>query len=519
MESLLPSPETTLAVILGASEFPKQPNLTGSKSFLKSAQDFKTYLLDQSGLGLPVENVLDLFDCDDAAPEIDERVVTFLEGRQKNLVEQNKRARDLILYYVGHGGFSSPGDEYFLAIRKTRIHNEGASSYAIKMLANTLRENAINLRRYLILDSCFSATAYASFQSAPLEVAKRQTLEELPAKGTALLCAAGPKDPAKALPDQTLTMFSGAFLEALQSGDSHNPGRLSFWEVSELTRVLIKEKFPDNAVRPEMLSPDQKLGNLAMIPFFPNPMSGGDISGGGGDSMGPIPWPVADPVYIWPLADRKPEFALFEKMITGQSKRRILLLQGLTNTGKTACISELLAYAKHLKIAGTSLDFKGTPSLNDLFDMLRLDLGSGILRRAIHASGPARFIELISDLQQLTAPLVLVFDTYQQASAEAQLWLEDKFLPRLDRAPGVVTIIGGQTVPPHDRYAALTELRVLEPIKRVQDWLEYTRRKWESTEVNVDHVKALTLGARGDPGQVSALLETMMLGLKEESGD
>jgi hypothetical protein len=270
MDSFPPSPETTLAIILGASEFPKQRNLMSSQAFLNAAKGFKEYLLNSSGLGMTVDNVLDLFNSEDSAPDMDERVGNFLEERQQKLSEQNHKARDLLVYYVGHGGFSNPGDEYFLAIRKTHSRNEGASSYGIKALANTLRESATHLRRFLIFDSCFAAAAYDSFQSAPLQVAKRQTLLELPPKGTALLCAAGPKDPAKTLPTQLLTMFSEAFLEALRVGDPQIDGKLSFRDVSEITRNLIKTKFPDKAIRPEMLSPDQRHGDLATTPFFPN---------------------------------------------------------------------------------------------------------------------------------------------------------------------------------------------------------------------------------------------------------
>ena len=521
MDSFPPTPETTLAVILGASEFPKQPNLASTQAFLNSATAFKQYLLDKAGLGITAENVLDLFDSDDAAPDMDEKVGKFLEERQQNLSDQNQKARDLLVYYVGHGGFSSPGDEYFLAIRKTNSWNEAASSYGIKTLANTLRENATHLRRYLILDSCFAAAAYASLQSAPLDLARRQTVDELPPKGTALLCAAGPRDPAKTLPTQLMTMFSEAFLEALRVGDPQIAGRLSFWDVSVLTRKLIKRTYPDKAIRPEMHSPDQRLGDLAITPFFPNANAAQNTKSAIEINLSlPVTWPAADTNYVWPLANRTKEFRLFEKMITGRSKRRILLLRGPTNTGKTACISELSAYAQHLQVSNALLDFKGTPSFDDLFEMLRLDLGSEVLSRSISAAASARFVELISDLQQLRVPLVLFFDTYQQASAEARHWLENKFLRRIDRAPAVITVIGGQTMPSHETYNwhQWTEARNLQPIK-VDDWMDYVRRKWKTTDVKIDHIKALIWATEGVPGRISALLETMMLELEQESGD
>jgi hypothetical protein len=48
-----PGPLTTnmAAVILGASAWPEHPNLTPSEAFLKSAERFRSYLLDANGLG------------------------------------------------------------------------------------------------------------------------------------------------------------------------------------------------------------------------------------------------------------------------------------------------------------------------------------------------------------------------------------------------------------------------------------------------------------------------------------
>jgi hypothetical protein len=224
-------------------------------------------------------------------------------------------------------------------------------------------------------------------------------------------------------------------------------------------------------------------------------------------------WPVADPAYNWPLADRKNEFAFFEQMITGQSSQRILLLKGVSNTGKTVCIAELLAYAKHLKVTGALLDFKGCPLLDDLFETLRLDLGPGILKRAYTANGAARLFELIADLQQLTVPLLLVFDTYQQASAEAQKWLESQLLPRLERAPAVIVVIGGQAVPEHTKYYwnALAEFRELRPIQNVDDWRELITKKWQDSLLQDAHIEGVLAATEGDPGKTFAILESLAL--------
>jgi hypothetical protein len=234
-----------------------------------------------------------------------------------------------------------------------------------------------------------------------------------------------------------------------------------------------------------------------------------------------IEWPAPSRDYVSPLADRKDEFTLFERIVTGQIPKRILLLRGISNTGKTVLLTELLTYARQLKLPAASLDFKGCPSLDELFEALRLDLGAQILRQSFAASGTARFYQFISDLQHLSGPLVLFFDTYQEASADSQKWLEGQLLPRLDRAPAVIVVIGGQQVPGYDTHAwrVLVEACELRPIQRVEDWLEYSARKWQNTNVKADHVEALTLATGGNPGQLSALLETMVRRLQTDHGD
>ena len=235
------------------------------------------------------------------------------------------------------------------------------------------------------------------------------------------------------------------------------------------------------------------------------------------DKPPPIEWPFPETDYPWQLADRKDVFTLFQEMSMGQSSERILLLHGASNIGKTVLLAELCAYAQHLKLPTASLDFKGCLALDDLFETLRLDLGQRILTQSYLASGTSRFYNLIADLQNLRAPLLLVFDTYEQASGDAQNWLESQFLARIEQAPAVIVVIGGQRIPEHHKYRwqVLAKLFELKPIQGVEDWLEYSERKWQCPQMNFEHVKALTLATGGIPGQVSALLAAMVQGLQD----
>jgi uncharacterized caspase-like protein len=235
MGSDSPSPRTTLAVILGASKFPQAPSITANESFRRSAESFQEYLLSSEGLALPRDNLLSLFDSQKSAGEMDEELTNWLQKRAQSLRTASIAARDLIVYYVGHGCFSRNGADYALAITRTRADKLFHSSYGISLLAETLRLQAGGLRKYLILDCCFSAAAYKEFQSTgPLEVIRQRTEGELTPqegqarRGTALLCASGPREPAMAPVDLPYTMFSGALLDVLREGDPGGHELLSF---------------------------------------------------------------------------------------------------------------------------------------------------------------------------------------------------------------------------------------------------------------------------------------------------
>ena len=270
MEEERPSPESTLVLILGASQYPKSKKIFSSETFRHSAESFRDYLLDDDGYNLPASNLKYLFNDQRTNSQIDEEVANFLNNRKNELKQENVNVKDILVYYVGHGGFKKVGSDYFLAICNTRDDNEYYTSYMIDMLATTLNKHARFLRKYLILDSCFSAAAFQAFQSTPLAVAKEKIKEHFPDKGTTIFCASGPKDPAKTLPDHFYTMFSGALIETLKKGKEDLPEYLSISILGDLTCDLIREKFPDDAVRPEVHSPYKKDGDIANLPIFPN---------------------------------------------------------------------------------------------------------------------------------------------------------------------------------------------------------------------------------------------------------
>lgn len=278
MEAKSPSPQTTLLILLGASAWPYSPEFHGSDAFARAADGVRDYFLHPQLFGLPRENFLDLFDSEKVADEIDAEVGAFVEQRLSAMKAAGNAGRDILLYFIGHGGFAGSNYEYYLAIRRTRTGNPLASGLQVASLAYTLKEQARHVRLMLILDCCFAQRAFALFQGGPDQVALRQTIDAfqmggksrgIPAKGMALLSSSNQRTPSLLLADFSSTMFTKAFLDALTHGAAMQRERLSLRDVKEATWEILSV-MPD-APRPVVDSPDQSEGDVADVPFFPNP--------------------------------------------------------------------------------------------------------------------------------------------------------------------------------------------------------------------------------------------------------
>ena len=183
-------------------------------------------------------------------------------------------------------------------------------------------------------------------------------------------------------------------------------------------------------------------------------------------------------------------------------------------------LNELNNYARKQNITTAFLDFKGCPTLDDLFEILLLDVDHSLIPNTVNAEESKRQHKFISDLKQLQTPLLLIFDTYEQASEEAKRWLESQLLQRLKQAPAVIIIIAGQDVPEYDKYSwsVLAKEYDLPPIDKVQDWLEFTHNKWGCTKITKQQVETLTKATEGNPAQLFSLLEVFVKTLQTSEG-
>ncbi len=313
MPAALPSPQTTLVVLLGASEWPYSPDFPQSQAFTNAARRLKEYFLYPQAFGLPSGNLLDLFDSDQSADDLDREIGQFLDQRISRMKAGGFAAKDLVVYFVGHGGFAGGDAEYYLAIRRTRAANPTASGIRIVSLAYTLKEKARYLRHIVILDCCFAAAAFRAFQAAPAQAAITQTLEAfrvpgkgdgIPGRGTSLLCSSRHNRPSLLLPDGSSTMFSQALFEALTTGNPYQQGPLSLHDVASLAEDVLRAMAAGDAPRPEVHSPDQSEGDIADIPFFPNPRATKLVTPPSQASLSPVE--LASPAATFPTEVASP---------------------------------------------------------------------------------------------------------------------------------------------------------------------------------------------------------------------
>jgi endonuclease G len=274
------TPKRVLLVLLGATEFPRRLDLS-SPTFAKSHAALRDWLLDEAhGPMVVAEDCLCLFDSVLSWPDQETTLADWLTERTAT----EPAPTDLIVHYVGHGGFRDESRDYYLAIRATRAENAFYSSIMVDSLWRTLRSGARRLRRFLIIDACFAAAAARALM-APLEEAvkvKVRDLQEaegaqaaretaaLPDRGTAVLCSSSAHDPASMAGTGGVTQFTDGLMQVLAAGSVTTEGRLSLAQVHALVKASLSAQYRETAVVPELHAPDQRLGLPQDVPIFPN---------------------------------------------------------------------------------------------------------------------------------------------------------------------------------------------------------------------------------------------------------
>jgi Caspase domain len=247
-----------ISIILGADHFDGLRSVKSEEvraAFAASTRDFAAYVSRIAAV------VCDKFNAPDNPDGLCKDLAAFLRSEST--------ATDLIVYYVGHGGSISENDrsEYFLALRGTTDAEKYLDGLRVSNFAQVINKNAARLRAIVILDCCYSARAVKYFEGSQPNATG---IAPIPF-GLTLFTASAREVEAVVPPNQKYTMFSGCLLDVLNKGIPTAGPRLSIREIAIQVRALINQLYKDDWVRPEVNSPQQRFGDVADYPLFPNP--------------------------------------------------------------------------------------------------------------------------------------------------------------------------------------------------------------------------------------------------------
>lgn len=227
-----------------------------------------------------------------------------------------------------------------------------------------------------------------------------------------------------------------------------------------------------------------------------------------------IKWPEAPPPQPYRLADREKEFRMFLGLLAEQSSERLLLLHGPTDRGKSSLLAVFEQQARALPpvVCGRA-DFKNGPSLRDVLDNLSQDLRAirfvrfeRELRRPVEEPLRRAFLQ---DLSESRNPVVLLLDDYEEATDEAQRWVEQSLFSLARRFDGLRIVVAGQKVPALEAsalWASVAHSHELPPITDPVSWCRYLREVLGVTGIPDEHVVTMVKAARGSPRPLSTLL-------------
>jgi hypothetical protein len=292
MEADFPSGDRCLLILLGAADFTKyvgkgEKTDRAKEAFAKAAEEVWNFFGDATnGIAIPFDNRKKLFDDPDVYyQQLSSDIEEFIARRDKAI--GGTGAQDIIIYYIGHGGFSH--ERYYLALRSTDKLKPYETGYPFDALADALKRVAARKRKYFILDCCYSGAAFSHLHQG-VDAARHvlvKTGESFPEKvvlpagdfharkdkpspfGTALLCAVAKGNRAMLRDDYKSTIFTSAFVDVCRNRGLDGDVPLSLWSACE----EIRERMKDDALLPQCHTPEIAFGNIAHLPLFRLPRS------------------------------------------------------------------------------------------------------------------------------------------------------------------------------------------------------------------------------------------------------
>ncbi len=210
------TPENTYAFLIAVENYTKDDQLHQlPHSFNNVAALHK--VLKGPTVGLPKKNIKTDFDPTNA---------TELIEKLQNHVDDDE-AKTLIIYYAGHGVLDDDGSHY-LTLTNSTVKNIAINGLDINYL-NKAFASKKNLNLILILDSCFSESAFESFKARNY-----------------LVIASSAKNRTSKYPvDADYSAFTQELITILKDGIENGPDKLTWKDVYTRLKTSLKEKdFP-----------------------------------------------------------------------------------------------------------------------------------------------------------------------------------------------------------------------------------------------------------------------------------
>jgi hypothetical protein len=242
--------------------------------------------------------------------------------------------------------------------------------------------------------------------------------------------------------------------------------------------------------------------------------------------------------------NREEELALFERIVSGDTPERVLLVEAASGMGKSELLREYGQRRPPGVLYGV-LDFKGgdVPDLAELFSRLCARLGwprfprlSAEIASLVKPSANISENKIIGRAEisvALSAPdeetrrfrraalteafladlcaagqAILVFDTFNRCNSELAHWVSG-FIARACNTPRLTIIVAGQSVPePTLEWESSCYRLTLNPIT-AEHWLYYAK-SLGLTE-NIDFIRGCWHSCGGHSLKIAELLESLAL--------
>lgn len=229
---------------------------------------------------------------------------------------------------------------------------------------------------------------------------------------------------------------------------------------------------------------------------------------------------IAPPTVRWPepvayepdLADRHAEWPAIVDLLSGQSRERILLVQGGTGLGKSVLVRHAAAYAKQRGVTVVWVDLKAVSDVAGILGQFDLELGEHL--PAFTREGSIKTHLLRKDLRALRRPTLLVFDAFDKQVLDNKTvsdWLNQQLLVEVETALALAVIVAGQETPNYVRAAwrDLARHVPLAPIKETAAWEPWIHRHYPTFREKGAHILTVLMAAEGNPAVVSASCEAI----------